>query len=170
MGPLLRSFATDARDCIMVRVVGPTEYKVAARVGFPGVFKGGSRKRRHHSKPDSRLDPTRRRFTRLHCFFEPRRTIKPSPTRPPRTFNQADGSGTSAMLVVRWSIATVSSKVASQFPSPYPCLKHRVNVLVSILDPLSDLSSLRMTRWRVYPELQCVLNPPSTRSYDAGVL
>ena len=32
MGLLLRSFATDAHDCIMVRVVGPTEYKVAARL------------------------------------------------------------------------------------------------------------------------------------------
>jgi len=31
MGPPLRSFATDAYDCIMVRVLGPTEYKVVAR-------------------------------------------------------------------------------------------------------------------------------------------
>src|SRR4029077_9898683 len=32
MGPPLRSFAADAHDCIMVRVLGPTEYKVAARL------------------------------------------------------------------------------------------------------------------------------------------
>ena len=32
MGPPLRSFATDAYDCIMVRVLGPTEYKVVARL------------------------------------------------------------------------------------------------------------------------------------------
>ena len=32
MGPPLRSFAADAHDCIMVRVHGPTEYKVAARL------------------------------------------------------------------------------------------------------------------------------------------
>jgi len=32
MGPPLRSFAADAHDCIMVRVFGPTEYKVAARL------------------------------------------------------------------------------------------------------------------------------------------
>src|ERR1700687_1186778 len=31
MGPPLRSFAADAYDCIMVRVLGPTEYKVVAR-------------------------------------------------------------------------------------------------------------------------------------------
>ena len=31
MGPPLRSFAADAHDCIMVRVIGPTEYKVVAR-------------------------------------------------------------------------------------------------------------------------------------------
>ena len=30
--PPLRSFATDAYYCIMVRVLGPTEYKVAARL------------------------------------------------------------------------------------------------------------------------------------------
>ena len=32
MGPPLRSFAADAYDCIMVRVLGPTGYKVVARV------------------------------------------------------------------------------------------------------------------------------------------
>jgi hypothetical protein len=32
MGPPLRSFAADAHDCIMARVLGPTEYKVAARL------------------------------------------------------------------------------------------------------------------------------------------
>jgi hypothetical protein len=32
MGPPPRSFAADAQDCIMVRVIGPTEYKVAARL------------------------------------------------------------------------------------------------------------------------------------------
>jgi len=32
MGPSLRSFATDAHDCIMVRVLGPTEYKDVARL------------------------------------------------------------------------------------------------------------------------------------------
>jgi len=32
MGPPLRSFATDAHGCIMVRVLGPTEYKVVARL------------------------------------------------------------------------------------------------------------------------------------------
>ena len=31
MGPPLRSFATDAYYCIMVRVLRPTEYKVVAR-------------------------------------------------------------------------------------------------------------------------------------------
>ena len=31
MGPPLRSFAADAHDCIMVRVLGPTEYKVVTR-------------------------------------------------------------------------------------------------------------------------------------------
>src|SRR5450755_2758221 len=31
MGPPPRSFAADAHDCIMVRVLGPTEYKVVAR-------------------------------------------------------------------------------------------------------------------------------------------
>jgi hypothetical protein len=31
MGPPLRSFATDAQDCIMVRVSWPTEYKVVVR-------------------------------------------------------------------------------------------------------------------------------------------
>src|SRR2546426_12417684 len=37
MGPPLRSFATDAHDCIMVRVLGPTEYKVVAlNAGFAG--------------------------------------------------------------------------------------------------------------------------------------
>ena len=32
MGPPPRSFAADAQDCIMVRVMGPPEYKVAARL------------------------------------------------------------------------------------------------------------------------------------------
>src|SRR5262245_37952734 len=32
MGPPPRSFAADAQDCIMVRVMRPTEYKVAARL------------------------------------------------------------------------------------------------------------------------------------------
>ena len=32
MGPPLRSFAADAYDCIVVRVLGPTEYKVVARL------------------------------------------------------------------------------------------------------------------------------------------
>jgi hypothetical protein len=32
MGPPLRSFATDAHDCIVVRVLGPTGYKVVARL------------------------------------------------------------------------------------------------------------------------------------------
>jgi hypothetical protein len=32
MGPPLRSFAADAHDCIMVRVLGPTVYKVVARL------------------------------------------------------------------------------------------------------------------------------------------
>jgi hypothetical protein len=32
MGPPLRSFAADAHGCIMVRVLGPTEYKVVARL------------------------------------------------------------------------------------------------------------------------------------------
>jgi len=32
MGPPLRSFAADAHDCIMVQVLGPTEYKVVARI------------------------------------------------------------------------------------------------------------------------------------------
>ena len=32
MGPPLRSFAADAHDCIMVWVLGPTEYKVVARL------------------------------------------------------------------------------------------------------------------------------------------
>ena len=31
MGPPLRSFAADAHDCIVVRVFGPTAYKVVAR-------------------------------------------------------------------------------------------------------------------------------------------
>jgi hypothetical protein len=31
MGPPLRSFAADAHDCIVVRVLGPTAYKVVAR-------------------------------------------------------------------------------------------------------------------------------------------
>jgi hypothetical protein len=35
MGPPLRSFAADAHDCIMVRVLGPTEYKVVARLIAP---------------------------------------------------------------------------------------------------------------------------------------
>jgi hypothetical protein len=35
MGPPLRSFAADAHDCIMVRVVGPAEYKVVARLIAP---------------------------------------------------------------------------------------------------------------------------------------
>jgi hypothetical protein len=33
MGPPLRSFAADAHDCIMVWVLGPTEYKVVAAIG-----------------------------------------------------------------------------------------------------------------------------------------
>jgi hypothetical protein len=32
MGPPPRSFAADAHDCIMVRVLGPTEYKVVPRL------------------------------------------------------------------------------------------------------------------------------------------
>jgi hypothetical protein len=32
MGPPPRSFAADAHDCIMVRVFGPAEYKVVARL------------------------------------------------------------------------------------------------------------------------------------------
>jgi hypothetical protein len=32
MGPQLRSFAADAYDCIMVLVLGPTEYKAVARL------------------------------------------------------------------------------------------------------------------------------------------
>ena len=32
MGPPPRSFAADAHGCIMVRVFGPTEYKVVARL------------------------------------------------------------------------------------------------------------------------------------------
>ena len=32
MGPPLRSFAADAHDCIMVQVLGPTGYKVVARL------------------------------------------------------------------------------------------------------------------------------------------
>src|ERR1700738_5256358 len=32
MGPPLRSFAADAHGCIMVRVLGPTGYKVVARL------------------------------------------------------------------------------------------------------------------------------------------
>ena len=32
MGPPPRSFAAEAHDCIMVRVPGPTEYKVVARL------------------------------------------------------------------------------------------------------------------------------------------
>ena len=32
MGPPLRSFAADAHDCIMVWVLGPTGYKVVARL------------------------------------------------------------------------------------------------------------------------------------------
>src|SRR6476619_7957419 len=35
MGPPLRSFAADAHDCIMVRVLGPAGYKVVARVIAP---------------------------------------------------------------------------------------------------------------------------------------
>ena len=35
MGPPLRSFAADAYDCIKVRVLGPTGYKVAARLIAP---------------------------------------------------------------------------------------------------------------------------------------
>ena len=35
MGPPLRSFAADAHDCIMVQVLGPTEYKVVARLKRP---------------------------------------------------------------------------------------------------------------------------------------
>jgi hypothetical protein len=32
MGPPPRSFTADAHDCIMVRVLGPTEHKVVARL------------------------------------------------------------------------------------------------------------------------------------------
>jgi hypothetical protein len=32
MGPSPRSFAADAHDCIMVRILGPTEYLVVARL------------------------------------------------------------------------------------------------------------------------------------------
>src|SRR5271163_1196638 len=32
MGPPLRSFAADVHDCIMVQVLGPTGYKVVARI------------------------------------------------------------------------------------------------------------------------------------------
>jgi hypothetical protein len=36
MDPPPRSFAADAHDCIMVQVLGPTEYKVVARlIGAP---------------------------------------------------------------------------------------------------------------------------------------
>jgi hypothetical protein len=35
MGPPLRSFAADAHDCIMVRVLRPTGYKVVARLIAP---------------------------------------------------------------------------------------------------------------------------------------
>src|SRR6202030_3013711 len=35
MGPPLRSFAADAHGCIMVRVLGPTGYKVVARLIAP---------------------------------------------------------------------------------------------------------------------------------------
>jgi hypothetical protein len=35
MGPPPRSFAADAHGCIMVRVLGPTEYKVVARLIAP---------------------------------------------------------------------------------------------------------------------------------------
>jgi hypothetical protein len=35
MGPPLRSFAADAHDCIMVRVLGPPGYKVVARLIAP---------------------------------------------------------------------------------------------------------------------------------------
>src|SRR5260370_36025287 len=35
MGPPPRSFAADAHDCIMVRVLGPTGYKVVARLIAP---------------------------------------------------------------------------------------------------------------------------------------
>src|SRR5258708_21325888 len=35
MGPPHRSFAADAHDCIMVRVLGPTGYKVVARLIAP---------------------------------------------------------------------------------------------------------------------------------------
>jgi len=35
MGPPLRSFAADAHDCIMVWVLGPTGYKVVARLIAP---------------------------------------------------------------------------------------------------------------------------------------
>src|SRR5450631_65558 len=36
MGPPPRSFAADAHDCIMVRVLGPTEYKLEAVKVWPG--------------------------------------------------------------------------------------------------------------------------------------
>src|SRR5207344_2700078 len=35
MGPPPRSFAADAHDCIMVQVLGPTGYKVVARLIAP---------------------------------------------------------------------------------------------------------------------------------------
>src|SRR6267142_3387566 len=35
MGPPPRSFAADAHDCILVRVLGPTGYKVVARLIAP---------------------------------------------------------------------------------------------------------------------------------------
>jgi hypothetical protein len=35
MGPPLRSFAADAHGCIMVRVLGPTEYKAVAQLIAP---------------------------------------------------------------------------------------------------------------------------------------
>ena len=41
MGPPLRSFAADAHGCIMVRVIRPTEYKVAAR--YPRPWHGSAR-------------------------------------------------------------------------------------------------------------------------------
>jgi hypothetical protein len=44
MGPPLRSFAADAHDCIMVRVLGPTGYKVVARLIAPA---GGLPSDRH---------------------------------------------------------------------------------------------------------------------------
>src|ERR1700739_1489885 len=45
MGPPLRSFAADAHDCIMVRVLGPTGYKGVARVIAPASGRPSDRHR-----------------------------------------------------------------------------------------------------------------------------